>query len=174
MRYHDIPKIMVRAFPLAFTSQNIESGFRVTGIHPLNMDIFSDSDFLPASVTVRPFENFDDESETDASFPAVHQNDPFDQPVASTSSAVQKEPSNFPEMPVSPELVRPFPKAGPRKEPRKGRKRGQTQIITDSPVKPLKENRSKSPRKGKEWTKRRRKKMCPVHKTPPQTKTTIV
>ena len=31
MRYHDIPKIMARAFPLAFTSQNIESGFRVTG-----------------------------------------------------------------------------------------------------------------------------------------------
>ena len=142
MRYHDIPKIMARAFPLAFTSQNIESGFRVTGIYPLNRDIFSDSDFLPASVTVREFENFDDESETDVSFPAVHQNDPFDQPVASTSSAVQKEPSNFPEMPVSPELVRPFPKAGPRKEPRKGRKRGQTQIITDSPVKQALERKS--------------------------------
>lgn len=42
MPYHDIPKIMARAFPLTLTPQNIESGFRVTGIHPLNRDIFSD------------------------------------------------------------------------------------------------------------------------------------
>lgn len=34
----------------------------------------------------------------------------------------------------TPEEVRPFPKASPRKNTRKGRKRGETQILTDTPV----------------------------------------
>lgn len=35
----------------------------------------------------------------------------------------------------SPEQVRPFPKAGPRKQTRGGRKKGKTSILTDTPVK---------------------------------------
>lgn len=35
----------------------------------------------------------------------------------------------------SPEQVRPFPKAGPRKQTRRGRKKGKTSILTDTPVK---------------------------------------
>ena len=57
MRYHDIPKIMKRAFPLAFTPKNIASGFLVTGIYPFNRDIFTESDFMAASVTDRPLDN---------------------------------------------------------------------------------------------------------------------
>lgn len=34
----------------------------------------------------------------------------------------------------TPEEIRPFPKASPRKNTRKGRKRGETQILTDTPV----------------------------------------
>lgn len=45
MSIHDIPEIITFAYPLAFTKLNIETGFRCTGIFPLNCNIFTDSDF---------------------------------------------------------------------------------------------------------------------------------
>ena len=36
---------------------------------------------------------------------------------------------------LSPEEVRPFPKAGPRQDVRKARKKRQTAILTDTPIK---------------------------------------
>ncbi|KAJ8891272.1 hypothetical protein PR048_010788 [Dryococelus australis] len=53
MKIHNIGEI-VGAAPLSFTPRNIISGFKVTGIHPFNRDIFTDEDFLPASTTDRP------------------------------------------------------------------------------------------------------------------------
>lgn len=38
---------------------------------------------------------------------------------------------------LSPEQVRPFPKAGPRQQNRRGRKKRQTAILTDTPIKKL-------------------------------------
>ncbi|KAK9965103.1 hypothetical protein ABG768_004212 [Culter alburnus] len=35
----------------------------------------------------------------------------------------------------SPSLIRPFPKAGPRKETGRGRKKRRSEILTDTPVK---------------------------------------
>jgi hypothetical protein len=43
-----------RAFPLAFTSSNILSGFAATGISPLNEDVYPDDDFLSSYVSDRP------------------------------------------------------------------------------------------------------------------------
>ncbi|XP_065124996.1 uncharacterized protein [Paramisgurnus dabryanus] len=47
----------------------------------------------------------------------------------------------------SPSLIRPFPKAGPRKETRKGRKKRRSEILTDTPVKLALEEEER--RKGK-------------------------
>jgi hypothetical protein len=41
------------AFPLAFSKRNIESAFRVTGIWPVNINIFTEDDFLSSYVTDR-------------------------------------------------------------------------------------------------------------------------
>jgi hypothetical protein len=38
----------------AFTKCNIEEGFNVTGIHPLNENIFGEDKFLSSYVTDRP------------------------------------------------------------------------------------------------------------------------
>ena len=50
---YDIPDMVGRAFPRAFTPVNIQSGFKVAGIFPFDRDIFSDLEFLPSDVTDR-------------------------------------------------------------------------------------------------------------------------
>lgn len=61
MTIHDIPEIVATAHPRAFSMSNIRSGFRCTGIFPLNRNTFSDIDFSPSFVTDRPIqENLED------------------------------------------------------------------------------------------------------------------
>ncbi|ESO11506.1 hypothetical protein HELRODRAFT_71733 [Helobdella robusta] len=50
---YDIVPIVREAYTKAFAKSNIESGFRIAGIEPYNPDIFTDDDFLAASVTDR-------------------------------------------------------------------------------------------------------------------------
>ncbi|XP_018338316.1 PREDICTED: uncharacterized protein LOC108746198 [Trachymyrmex septentrionalis] len=50
--YH-IPAIVKTALPLATTSTNIQTGFRVSGISPLNENIFPESEFLGSYLTDR-------------------------------------------------------------------------------------------------------------------------
>ena len=47
---YDIPACFSRAFNKACTQRNITSGFRKSGIFPLNSDMFTDVDFLAATV----------------------------------------------------------------------------------------------------------------------------
>lgn len=42
------------AYYSAFSMRNITSGFKNTGIYPLNKNIFTEDDFLPSAVTDRP------------------------------------------------------------------------------------------------------------------------
>lgn len=124
---YDIPGIVKEAFPLAMTQANIQSGFRVSGIFPFNRNVFGDEEFLPSSVTDRPN-------------PEIPETDE-DVPQPSTSQVVTEarqghDTSPGPSSrPMSPEDVRPFTTAGPRKSSAKGRKRGRTRILTDTPEK---------------------------------------
>ncbi|XP_071645795.1 uncharacterized protein [Temnothorax longispinosus] len=51
---YDIPELIKTSLPLATSSENVQSGFRVTGIYPLNENIFPESGFSGAYVTDKP------------------------------------------------------------------------------------------------------------------------
>lgn len=117
MTIYDVCECVGIAYPLAFTPNNILAGFRVSGIYPFNENIFQDCDFLSSSVTDRP------EPIADPSIP-------------SSSTAESAAPTNF----VSPEQIRPFPKAGSRQVRRGGPKPGRCRVLTDTPEKEEIEN----------------------------------
>lgn len=153
---YDIPKLAAIAIPLAFKPQNIQKGFEKPGIWPLNSNIFSNEDFLCSSVTDREAPVTDEE--------LSYRNDPITQPT-STDVLLEPESENLIEaVPlnlnniavadfspsfakdqitikvaevVTPEIVRPYPKAGPRKLIKNSRKKGKTRILTDTPEKRL-------------------------------------
>ena len=128
---HNIAELVGKAYPGAFTPRNITAGFKVSGIFPFDSNIFNDEEFAPSSVTDRedpsdvcPAAPDDREDASDvrpggsggrATVPAGVG------PTASTSA-------------VSIDTVSPLPKAPPRKTTG-GRKKGKTQILTDTPVK---------------------------------------
>ncbi|KAF2904638.1 hypothetical protein ILUMI_01537 [Ignelater luminosus] len=109
------------AFPKIIYLLNISNGFKETGIEPFNSGIFTEEDFLSAFVTDRPA--------------SPHQ------PIASTSRNLNAELSS-PGLPlvvdavVSPEEIRPHPKAPPRKGARNIKKK-RSAILTGTPTKKL-------------------------------------
>ncbi|CAG2199907.1 unnamed protein product [Mytilus edulis] len=76
MTIYDLPGILRESWPNAATPRNIISGFRVSGIFPMNPDVFEDTDFAPSYVTDRPMQTSSDdltqrEQMSDESPPAV-------------------------------------------------------------------------------------------------------
>ena len=57
---YDVPEHVGQAFPLAFTPSNITHSFQVSGLHPLNVDIFKDYKFLSLTVTDQLMPGSDD------------------------------------------------------------------------------------------------------------------
>lgn len=138
---YDIAGLVGKAFPQSFTPANIISGFSTTGIWPFNDMKFTDVDFLCSAVTDRP--NPHGESATDAedrpTSQCTSQINSMNQPSTSNSGLTNQE-TTFQTVisrsfGVSPENILPYPKAGPRKDSNKGRKKGKTMIATDTPNK---------------------------------------
>ncbi|KAF2887902.1 hypothetical protein ILUMI_18271, partial [Ignelater luminosus] len=116
---YSIAGLVGDAFPKSFTPLNISNGFKKTSIKPFNSDIFTEEDFLFAFVTDRPA--------------SPHQS------IASTSRNLDKElsSSGLPlvvDAVVSPEEIRPYSKAPPRKGARNIKKK-RSAILTDTPTK---------------------------------------
>lgn len=118
---YDLPPLCAQAWDRAATPTNIKAGFRCTGILPFDRDIFTDKDFLSSYVTDRPNP---DHSET-----VVDQQ--LNETIMNSPSTSNAQSSNF----VSPEVLRPFPKAPERKEGKRGRQKGKCMIATDTPEK---------------------------------------
>lgn len=126
----------------AFNITNVTSGFKNTGIYPLNKNIFTEN-FLPSFVTDRP-QISDDLSDSIA---ASNENEePSGQTLieliedisqnktAANIDEPQPEPSNPSCSSITPEPIRPYPKAPPQKTIQQRRK-GTTKIITETPEK---------------------------------------
>ena len=116
-----------RVFRRAFTPVNIQSGFKVTRIFPFKRDIFSDLEFLSSDVTDRLVPS----AGTNNLNQSKHQQLFKKQPQVSVrpSSSTNQSFLN-----VTPENVRPFTKAAPRKR-QSCTNRGKTRILTDTPKK---------------------------------------
>lgn len=126
---------------------NITSGFKATGIWPFNENIFTDADFLCASVTDRPYEDEPDLEKNEASTSTedtthLSENQVISNPSPSTSGGLGHAASVNLErhstsggFAVSPENILPYPKAGKRKITNRGRQKGKTMIAIDTPNK---------------------------------------
>ena len=124
-----IAEALGKAYPRAFTTSNIVSGFKKPGIYPFDRGVFSEQDFMVSYVTDRP-------NEISPGIPPTSNCDthPRPEPIPGPSCR-ERTPSPIPSNStfISPELVCPYPKAAPRKNLRKGRKPGDTRIVTDTP-----------------------------------------
>jgi transposase-like protein len=145
VQIYDVAGLIGSAYNKAFTKENIEKGFKVTGIFPFLRDIFTDDEFLSSYVTDR--ELIDKNTNVIASektqsptnenvldFPAQ----PV-QPLPSNSdlqiASTSRETPEIVNQIVTPEMIRPFPKAASRKKTSRGRQPGKTRILTDTPEK---------------------------------------
>lgn len=148
---YNVAECFGTAFPLAFTPSNIQSGFKAAGIWPFNDNIFTEDEFMCSFVTDRPL--LDEETVSEGSNTTNSQenvalpgpSNPPDlqqqlegnsiitiSPIPSTS-ADEKECAKKDTL-LSPEVIRPFPKAPPRKTKSRNRK-GKTRVLTDTPEK---------------------------------------
>ena len=117
MTIYEIPEMVGCAYPKSVTPANIQSGFRITGIHPFNENVFTDDEFLPSEITNRVQEP-----------PSEMEVNDDEQP--GTSGV----PTSASGLPITPEHIRPFKKAPPRKR-KINRRIGSTRILTDTPEK---------------------------------------
>ena len=127
MTIYDIPDMVGRAFPRAFTPVNIQSDFKVAEIFPFDRDIFSDLEFLPSDVTDRFVPSAGTENLTQSKHQQLFNEQPqvSERPSSSTNQSLLN---------VTPENIRPFTKAAPRKR-KSCTNRGKTRILTDTPEK---------------------------------------
>ncbi|XP_033180906.1 tigger transposable element-derived protein 6-like [Mastacembelus armatus] len=187
MTIYDIPNIVKTALSAA-TPKNIRAGFQTTGIWPFNPDIFEECDYAPSQVTDRPDPGTSLKSGAfQPHSPPIHlgtASSPPTNQVTSGSSAIHDatmscapaEPATSglsPGQVFSPSALRPFPKAGPRKTSSGTRRKRQSEILTDTPVKQAlmeEEQRrgSKNVRKsilGKNKGRQKKKERTPQRKT---------
>ncbi|CAK1554963.1 unnamed protein product [Leptosia nina] len=148
---YEIPKLAAKAIPLAFKLQNIQSGFEKSGIWPFNSNIFSDEDFACSSITDRclPEESNVPSEQTILDQPVTEQpstgeNQSLEDGTSSNVGVIGPSQLESPSrsqisgtVNVTPDVVRPYPKAGPRKLQGMKRKKGKTRILTDTPEKRL-------------------------------------
>jgi hypothetical protein len=122
---YEIASLVGQSLSVFSTPNNIMRGFEKAGIWPYNPDIFTEKDFLTSAVTDRPAPDALDSVEPENK-------------LAKTPSTSRPEQSSIPvSVTVTPKQVRPYPKAKPRLLSSRGRKKGSTMILTDTPVKRL-------------------------------------
>lgn len=153
MTIYDLPGIVKSSLPLATTPNNIIAGFSCTGIWPFNREIFRDSDFAPSTVTDRPLQ--DENLITETNMPDIeNQHKNPESPIIRHTSPLRSLPgpstasditpttgsllvSENNSSLVTPEILKPLPKADFAKSKKGGKMKRKTAILTDTPEKLL-------------------------------------
>ncbi|KAG0729006.1 hypothetical protein GWK47_031262 [Chionoecetes opilio] len=137
---HMLPEFASKAWIKSSTPTNILSGFAATGIWPINRLIFPDEAFAGAEVTERPPPQADGQELPDLNpdleaTPSTPPRQPTQEPSTnnpSTSTHSPPGPSSVGDISeVTPDSVRPFPKASARPLG-KGRKKVRACILTEN------------------------------------------
>lgn len=145
---YEIAALVGAAYPKAFTPNNIIKGFKSSGLYPLNKNIFTDEDYMPANVTDRAVPQ-DDESVESLQDLSVQSTSVIPRPSADSlpiithlyntpvpsSSISSPEYNSSTAKIVTPEMIRPHPKAAARKNTKRGRPKGKSIILTNTPEK---------------------------------------
>lgn len=100
---YNVASVLGKIFSDAFSTRNIINGFKVSGIYPLNQNIFTEEEFLSSYVTDRPVEELST-SENQCAQTSSSET-PLSKTLSSNSAPIQ-----------TPEDVCPLPKAAPRKQ----------------------------------------------------------
>jgi hypothetical protein len=161
---YSIGELVRNAYVSSVTPQNIMSGFKKPGIWPYNSEPFTDDDYLMSSVTDRPDTSTTESSSKEPSkecsidLPVTDANvsswpdtrteivETSNENLVSSDVITEKTTDTLPSIPlqlpsvksttpISPADIRPYPKAEKRKLSKRGRKKGRTRILTDSPEK---------------------------------------
>ena len=169
MTIYDIAENLGQAFPKAFVPENIQSGFRVSGIYPYDRDVFHEDEFLSSFVSDRP-ESTNEEQHDNAGDADRLNEQQVERQQDADVEANNSQPSpqgnkNKPAEYYSPEVVRPYPKAAARKTAGRGRRKGRTMVLTDTPVKSQLESEL-AEREAKKLKAKRTLKLSPVAKRP--------
>ena len=158
---YQIAGLLGKSFPLAMTISNIISGFCKPGISPYGRHDFGNDEFLGAFVTDRPDPT---QLSSGAGVLPIMLSNPSDEPRNESNNQPSNQPScsyssnDIAISTTTPEQLRPFLKAGPRKTTA-GRKRRSTAVLTNTPVK------EQLAKEAKEKVERKRKpKKCRVSK----------
>lgn len=148
MTIYDLPPVFDRALQLSATETNIKSGFRASGIFPLDRQIFQEIDFMPSTTTDRPYTPDDvlDENDIpwgqDLELPhnrsqqsieelGIVMEEDEEQEEEMTPIGTSTPRGSLQDLSSSLESLRPFPKAAARKPGnQRGRKKGKTSILT--------------------------------------------
>jgi hypothetical protein len=138
---HNLPGIIREAFDNSFTRTNITGAFKKTGIWPFDISVFTEEDFQCSTVTNRPqptntsmIESSINPLNEQASSFTIHSLSDTSLPVDETQ---KKKKRSMEPLTLTPESVRPYPKAPERKDTNRGRKRGKSRILTSTPEKNL-------------------------------------
>ena len=138
---HMLPEFASKAWVRACTPSNVLGGFSATGIWPINTEIFPDEAFLASEVTERP-EPPGQEGDEGLGSSIASESTITPEPshaafipgpsgvVSPGSSGASPEQSNA-FLDVTPESIRPYPKA-PERPPARGRKRVKACILTEN------------------------------------------
>lgn len=141
---NQIGKLFGNAFMKAASVQTAVNGFRKTGVHPLNPDIFPEWMFEPAETTNRPVEDKqnDDQLLTSRESPKrdslilPSRSSPKTPPRTPTkitdSLSCTQIPQNFV---VTPKEIIPVPQAERKLPDHKDKRRGRTAVLTSTPYK---------------------------------------
>ena len=120
MTIYDIVSIVREPYTKAFSPSNIQTGFRVAGIEPFNSEIFKDDEYLPSSVTDRaapdtvtitPVNNMESEM-----IPAHVNHIESEITIVNIETSILNKVSTSVASIISPEVLKPYPKASARKK----------------------------------------------------------